>query len=390
MANSIELAKLYVANLMKIWKLDSLSAILENDALVQTFVGASANEVKLPSMSMDGLGDYDRANGYAHGDVALTWVTRQLTMDRSQSFNIDSMDDLEAMQVPMGNLLAEFMRTKVIPELDAYRFAKIAQGAVAGNRANGTLSTGDDVLSAINAGIVALDNEEVPREGRVLFCTPAVLQLLKDKVGANRFYTSQDANIGRDITMFDGMQVVVVPQQRFYLGWQKAEHGFINEGSRINFMIVAKEAVIPVVKHNPARIWTPAENQDADGYKIAYRIYHDCFLKPNKESGIYIHTIESFTPETVDTPKITVEDNKTASVKFTVATPTAGASLYYTTDGSTPTSASSAYSSKVTLTDSSVPATQTVKKTVKVIAIKEGMLSSEIASKEVEIVGSGT
>lgn len=391
MANNLVLAKVYDANLQKVWKLVSKSAVLENNALVRVIANAPADEVLLPKMSMDGLKDYSRANGYNAGAVALEWETRKLTMDRGEKFNLDAMDDMETMGVVHGNVLSEFQRTKVVPEIDAYRFAKIAQGSLPANRAYGVINSADGILSAINAGIVALDNAEVPAEDRVLFLTPAMLQLLKDKVGANRFYMNDDARINRKVEYFDGMEVIAVPQQRFYVGWQKDEEaGFINEGSRLNFMIVAKEAVLPVIKHNPLRVFSPEVNQSADAYQYCYRIYHDCLIAPNKEAGIYVHTVESFTPETVDTPKITVEDDNTASVKFTLKTNTTGATLYYTLDGTNPTSASTQYSSKVTVTDTTIPSSQTAEKTIKVIAIKADMLDSEIVSKKIKVVGSGT
>ena len=58
-----------------------------------------------------------------------------------------------------------------------------------------------------------------------------------------------------------------------------------------------------------------------------------------------------------------------------LSTSTAGASIHYTTDGSTPTAESTLYdgTNKITLSDTA---------TVKAIAVKDGMTSSEVASKE--------
>ncbi len=388
--NQIELAKLYLANLQKRWKRDSLTAILENQDLVRTFQGAEANEIKLPVMEMDGLGDYSKSGGYPDGSVNLSWETRKLTQDRGRKFTLDSMDNFESMGVVGGNLMAEFQRTKVAPEVDAYRFAKIAQKARSGNRAYGTISSDAGAEAAFDAACLAFDDAEVPKEGRILFCLPAFYKHLKKAVGANRMYTNHDKNIDRDIDYIDGVRIVETIPGRFYVGFQKTNNGFINEGARINFILIHQDAMIPVVKHNPIRIFDPSVNQNADGWIFNYRLYHDIFDRPLKDIGIYLHTIESYVTETVDTPVITVEDDKTASVKFTVATPTTGASLYYTTDGTDPTSASSAYSSKVTLTDDSIAAPATSEVTIKVIGIKDGMLSSEVASQKVTVVGSKT
>ena len=66
MANAIELAKSYVPKLDEVYKLASLTAMLDgaSDLARQ---GANANELIIPMMTMDGLADYSRNSGYVHG-----------------------------------------------------------------------------------------------------------------------------------------------------------------------------------------------------------------------------------------------------------------------------------------------------------------------------------
>ncbi len=303
MANSIELCKLYDANLQKIWKRDSLTSLLENGALVRTFEGAQANEVKLPKMSVSGLSDYDKANGYASGSATLEFETRKLEQDRGKKFLVDAMDDFESLGIVVGSLLSEFQRTQVVPEVDAYRFAKIAQGSATANRAYAAISAGSTATSALDTAVLTLNNAEVPMENRVLFCTPAFYQYLKSALDSKRFFTANEGVLNRPLEYLDGMQVVMVPSARFYVGWKKGtSEGYANDGSAINFMIVHKDAVLPVTKHNPIRAFSPDQNQDADAWKFNYRLYHDCFVMPNKESGIYVHTATAFAATTTVTP----------------------------------------------------------------------------------------
>lgn len=70
---------------------------------------------------------------------------------------------------------------------------------------------------------------------------------------------------------------------------------------------------------------------------------------------------------TVAAPVISGTTPFAESTSATISCATAGASIYYTVDGSTPTSASTAYSGAITLTDTT---------TVKAIAIKDGVSSS--------------
>ena len=85
--------------------------------------------------------------------------------------------------------------------------------------------------------------------------------------------------------------------------------------------------------------------------------------------------VPEVTPETVATPTFSPAAwGEGESQVVELACETAGASIYYTTDGSTPTSSSTAYDStnKITLSETT---------TIKAIAVKEGMTNSEVASK---------
>ena len=150
MGNTIALAKSYVPNLDEIYKLSSLSAVLTSDQGLAR-AGAKANEIIIPKISMDGLGDYSRSDGYAQGDVTLDWETVQFNYDRGRRFNVDVEDDEETINTAFGKLGAEFMRTKVVPEVDAFTFAQLS--AKAGTTVSATLSSGTDVTAAITAAI---------------------------------------------------------------------------------------------------------------------------------------------------------------------------------------------------------------------------------------------
>ena len=287
MANTIALAKKYVAMLDEVYKLAALTADLESDASLAR-EGANTNEIVIPKMTLQGLADYSRSGGYVSGDMTLAWETVAFNFDRGRKFSIDSMDNEETIGVAFGRLAGEFLRTKVVPELDAFRFAKYSE--LAGTSPSGaTLSTGADVVAALRVAASTMDENEVPMEGRILYITPTLIGLVEDLA------TTSSREV---LNRFS--KVVRVPQTRFYTvidqydGTTSGEEagGYIKDastGKDINFMAVHPTAVLQFTKQAVPKIITPEANQSADAWVFAYRSYGLADVFDNKTKGIYLH-----------------------------------------------------------------------------------------------------
>ncbi len=286
MANNIQLAKVYTDLLDEVYKQSALTAGLESDASLAR-QGANANEIVIPKISMDGLADYSRNSGYVNGDVSLTWETVQFNYERGRMFNVDAMDNEETQNIAFGKLAGEFIRTKVVPELDAFRFAKYAEVTGAGT-ATGDLTTGTDVIAALRVATSAMDEAEVPMEDRHLFITPTLLGLVEDL----------DTNKSKEV-LARFASITKVPQTRFYSaielldgktgGEEKGGYKKASGAADINFEIIHKPAVLQFTKHAVPKIITPEQNQDADAWKYGYRNYGLCDTYENKAAGIYVH-----------------------------------------------------------------------------------------------------
>ncbi len=72
MANSIAKFKKYIDKLDTVYQQASATSILDADADTVR-MGATAGEFLIPKISMDGLADYSRSNGYVQGDVTITY-----------------------------------------------------------------------------------------------------------------------------------------------------------------------------------------------------------------------------------------------------------------------------------------------------------------------------
>lgn len=295
MSNSIALAQKYLPILDAVYKRESLTARLDVANSNVQFIGG--NTVKLFKTSLDGLGDYDRSNGFVNGDVTGTWETLALSKDRGRSFTVDSMDNEETLGMAFGTLAGEFIRTKVVPEIDAFRFATYASWSnVDGANADITVGT-TDVPSLIETAEGSMNDNEVPTEGRLLYISETAYRGLKAKITR---YIANENGVNTEVEVYNGMRVIRVPQNRFntaitlYDGSTAGQTvgGYVIPAStsyKINFMIVHPSAVLQVAKHVAPRIFSPEVNQKADAWKFDYRIYHDAFVLDNKVKGIYVH-----------------------------------------------------------------------------------------------------
>lgn len=286
MANNIQLAKTYTNLLDEVYNQNALTAVLESDASLAR-AGANANEIVIPKISMDGLADYSRNSGYVNGDVNLTWETVKFNYERGRAFTVDDMDNEETQNLAFGRLAGEFIRTKVIPELDAFRFATYAATTGAGT-ATGTLATGADVIAALRVATSAMDEAEVPMENRYLFITPTLYGLIQD----------MDSIKSREV-LSRFASVTQVPQTRFYSaielldgktdGEEKGGYKKAEGATELNFEIIHKPATLQFTKHAVPKIIPPMQNQDADAWKYGYRNYGLCDTYENKAAGIYVH-----------------------------------------------------------------------------------------------------
>ncbi|WP_404989290.1 hypothetical protein [Clostridium culturomicium] len=287
MANAITLAKKYVPLLDEVYKKAALTSVLDSDPTLAR-EGANANEIVIPKIDMDGLADYDRNSGYVNGDVTLTWETVKFNYERGRMFNVDAMDNEETAGLAFGKLAGEFIRTKVVPEVDAFRFATYASTPNV-TVVSADLATGEEVIKALRAASTKMDEDEVPAEGRILYITPTLKGLVDDL----------DTNKSKEV-MKKFSQIIEVPQSRFYsaielndgktVGEEKGGFKKATAAKDLNFMIFEPSALIQFPKHVMPKVIDPKANQKSDGWLFGYRNYGIADAYENKTAGIYAHT----------------------------------------------------------------------------------------------------
>ena len=291
-ANSIGLASRYLPILDEIYKDASKTAVLDT---VQDRVRWSDeyHTFYLFETDMVGLADYSRNDGFVRGDVTTNWRAYTPQWDRGRQFMVDIADNSESMGMAFGTLSGEFMRTKEVPEMDAVRFATYANGAANANKTAESLSNSAGTIASIDNATAALDDAEVPYEGRILFVNPTVYKYIKG--GITRMIENRDRDIDYNVEIYNDMRVITVPSGRFNTVVTLAQPdshddagGYSATGSTINYMIVHPSAVMQAVKLAMPRVFSPRENQQADAWMYDFRVYHGAWVKNQKKNGIYL------------------------------------------------------------------------------------------------------
>lgn len=295
--NTFTYAQDFLPILDEVYKISSRTSILDTANERVRFIGADT--VNLYTTNMDGLGDYSRNAGFVTGSVTGAWEPYKLSQDRGRSFMVDVMDNDETMGMAFGTLTGEFIRTKVTPEIDAYRFAKYSGTSGISQATPADIEIGTtDMPALIQEAETVMGDDEVPEEGRILFISETGYAALKDKI--TRMVLNGERGVETAVDYYDGMRVIKVPKGRFNTGITlndgissgETNGGYTVPASTsypINFMIIHPWAVMQVVKHVVPRIFSPEVNQSADAWKFDYRIFHDCFVENNKVAGIYLH-----------------------------------------------------------------------------------------------------
>lgn len=289
--NTLEAAKIFQTALDQQVLEGATSGWMEQNAGQVKYSGG--NEIKIPKMSLSGLGNYDRDAGYTQGAVSLTYETKTMTMDRGSKFLLDKMDVDETNFVASAStVMSEFQRTKVIPEVDAYRYSRIYALAKDNYGKTYTPAVGT-ILSTLSEDITAVQDVAGNAELVIIMARP-VYDMFCNNDKISKLINAGDFKQGEldlMIKMYNGIPIIPVPSARMKTEYTfkdgkssgQEEGGFerASSATQINWIICPKSAPIAVSKTDNFKIFDPDVNQSADAWLIQYRKYHDIWIKDN-------------------------------------------------------------------------------------------------------------
>lgn len=281
--NTLEFATKFAGELDKMIVQKAVTGFFADNTLRAKFVGAKT--VIIPDIDFVGLTDYDRDNGFSKGKMTVAHTSYELTQDRARSLQIDREDmDETGIANLAGQIMGEYIRTKVVPEMDAYTLSKLAGIAVSKSNTK-TLDT-----SKAYAQFVELANGVMAKAGfdaeLVAFVNADVYAAFMNSAEIQRHITVSDFKQGEvnlKVKKINDVVLIPVASDRMKTEFtDDDENGGLkatDAAKNIGMLILPKKAASLVKKSEKIRVFEPETNQDADAYKFDYRVYYDVFVK---------------------------------------------------------------------------------------------------------------
>jgi hypothetical protein len=272
---AIDLTSKFIPYTDEIFAKESKRTLVTNN----DFSWTGAHTVFVYKVNTTKMNDYKRTpgdgfSGSRYGDLAsLDAGTEEYTLkkDRSFTFAIDKLDEDEtASQLQAGSALARQQREVIIPEIDSYTYAVMAENA--GTKPDAVELTKDNIYLEIIKANTAIDNAEVMDTGRVLIVTPDTYLLMKQcKDIVMETEIGSDMRLKGVVSNLDGLTVVKVPSTRL--------------PENFGFMIAHPCATVAPVKLEDYKVHK--DPPGISGSLVEGRIVYDAFVLENKAKAIY-------------------------------------------------------------------------------------------------------
>ena len=297
--NSLETAKRYTDELDKAIVQKAVTGFFADNIFRAKFAGAKT--VIMPDISFVGLADYNRDSGFSLAGTTIGNTSYTLTKDRGRKLQIDREDmDETGVANLAGQVLGEYVRTQVVPEMDAYVLSKLAK--VASDKSHKTTYAAAKAASQLATAINNVRSRVGYDEELVAFCDPTFYAQLMNSTEFSRNIVVSDfakGGLNTRVKSFNGVALIPVTEDRmreeydFKAGTAAtssaaATGGFAPKANTgyTRALVIPKKGASLVKKTETLRIFTPEQNIDADAYAFNYRLYYDVFVKKSKLDGI--------------------------------------------------------------------------------------------------------
>ncbi len=292
MANAINYAEKYQKELDQAFVQNTLTNILETPNV--NWLGAKTFHV--PNLAVSGYKNHSRNGGYNRGTVEVTHEPYTLQFDRDVEFFVDQMDiDESNFAASAANVTKVFIEEHSGPEIDAYRFSKMATKA---HDLGGKQATNEDVTDGTPKDVVGRLREDLRKVRKfgtanlTCYVSTDVMSAVEDYREGKGTITVQNGGtvIETRVTVLDGVTLIeVFDVDRFRTSFDFSD-GFKPDASslELNWIVVFRGAIVAKAKLSSIYLFQPGQHTQGDGFLYQNRLYHDLFVMKHQSEGLVV------------------------------------------------------------------------------------------------------
>lgn len=263
----------------------------------------NAKTIEIPSITVGGRVNSNRDTiATATRNYDNAWEPKTLSNQRKWSTLVHPQDIDQTNQVAsIQNITQVMNEEQKFPEMDAYLVSKVYADWVAqSHTANTTALSSANVLTVFDALMKAMTKKRVNPNGRILYVTPDVDELIKNAQQITRSFSVQNGSseINRVIKSLDQVKVNVVPPElmltayNFSSGWTPG-----TTAKQIKMFLVHPNAVITPVSYQFAQLDPPSAGSEGK-YVYFEESFEDVFILNKKSDGIQFVVSDTLEIET--------------------------------------------------------------------------------------------
>lgn len=253
-----------------------------------------AKTIEIPHLSVTGRVNADRDTlGAAARNYDNAWEPKTLTNQRKWSTLVHPADIDQTNEVAsIANITKVMNEEQKFPEMDAYCISTLYKAwtsAPVSKTADSTALTTANILAVFDNLMLAMDEERVPVNGRILYVTNAVKTMLKQATAINRSFdvkSGANSRIDRTISRIEEVEVIGVPSELmkteydFTTGWKPKSNA-----KQINMFLVHPSAVITPVSYQFATLDAPTAMTQGK-YFYYEESFEDVFILNNHAGAL--------------------------------------------------------------------------------------------------------
>lgn len=261
----------------------------------------NSRTIEIPNITTTGRVNADRDTiSTAQRNYDNAWETKTLSNSRKWSTLVHPRDIDETNSVTtIQNITKTFNETQKFPEKDAYLISKLysdwitsvtAEGYT-GHTADTTVLSTANVLTVFDQLMLNMDEANVPADGRILYVTSTVKQIIKNAIEIVR--RNGESSIERDVSRIDEVKIESVPsvlmktKYNFTTGYKVA-----TDAQQVNMFLVHPSAVITPEAYDFAQLDPPSATSEGK-YVYYEESFDDAFILNKRADALQFNVTAS-------------------------------------------------------------------------------------------------